>query len=111
MMTHAAPIALSSAFHVRVSQNATCGRSDGMSPRKFSQKSQALTYRQHFAARWSGFIRDNFESPEHAAMVFGVDGSTAKKWWLGSHAPSGFAVGYAYERFGEQALDSLKANP
>ncbi|EAP79219.1 hypothetical protein NAS141_19154 [Sulfitobacter sp. NAS-14.1] len=42
-------------------------------------------------------------------MIFGVDGSTAKKWWAGSHAPSGFAVGYAYEHFRDQALCTLKA--
>lgn len=76
---------------------------------KFSQRHKVLTYRQQFAARWSNFIRANFESPEEAAMVFGVDGSTAKKWWVGSHAPSGFAVGYAYEHFLDQALDQLKA--
>lgn len=56
-----------------------------------------MTYRQHFAERWSRFIRSEFDSPEHAAAVFGVDGSTAKKWWAGSHARSGFAVGYAFE--------------
>jgi hypothetical protein len=81
-----------------------------MSPRKFSHRAKVLTYRQHFAARWSDFVRSNFESPEHAAMEFGVDGSTAKKWWAGTHAPSGFAVGYAYEHFGMQAADTLKAS-
>lgn len=67
-----------------------------MSPGKYSPKRQALTYRQHFAACWSRFIRENFDSPEHAAMIFGVDASTSRKWWEGSHAPSGFAVGYAF---------------
>ena len=78
------------------------------SPGKYSAKREAMTYRQFFAARWSEFIRENFDSPEHAAMVFGVDGSTARKWFEGSHAPSGFAVGYAYERFPEQASEKLK---
>lgn len=68
----------------------------GMSPGKFSPKRKAMTYRQHFAASWSSFIRECFDSPEHAAMVFGVDASTSRKWWEGSHAPSGFAVGYAF---------------
>lgn len=67
-----------------------------MSPGKFSPKRKAMTYRQHFAASWSSFIRECFDSPEHAAMVFGVDASTSRKWWEGSHAPSGFAVGYAF---------------
>lgn len=78
------------------------------SPGKFSAKREATTYRQFFNARWSEFIRDNFDSPEHAAMVFGVDGSTARKWWGGLHAPSGFAVGYAYEHFPDQASAKLK---
>lgn len=73
-----------------------------------SARAEALTYRQFFALRWSRFIRTNFESAEHAAHVFGVDGSTAKKWWEGSHAPSGFAVGYAYARFGVEATQPLR---
>ena len=79
-----------------------------MSPGKLSAKREALTYRAFFAARWSAFIRENFDSPEHAAMVFGVDGSTARKWWDSSHAPSGFAVGLAYERFPSQAAEKLR---
>ena len=79
-----------------------------MYPGTFSNKQRALTYRQHFVAKWSAFIRENFESPEHAAMVFGVDGSTARKWWDGLHAPSGFAVGYAYEHLPDRAAQSLR---
>lgn len=78
-----------------------------MSPGEFSAKRRALTYREHFAARWALFIRENFDSPEHAAMVFGVDGSTARKWIEGSHAPSGFAVGMAYEAFPAEAARKL----
>ena len=108
-MTTAPSLCLSQDNDVGSSQSPTCDRNSGMSPRKFSQRNKVLTYRQQFASRWSDFIRANFESPEEAAAIFGVDGSTAKKWWAGSHAPSGFAVGYAYERFREQALDQLKA--
>lgn len=79
----------------------------GTSPGRFSQKRDALTYRQHFAACWALFIRENFESSEHAAVVFGVDASTARKWWEGSHAPSGFAVGYAYAKAPEAAARHL----
>jgi hypothetical protein len=82
-----------------------------MSPGKFSPKRDALTYRQFFAARWSAFIRDNFDSPEHAAVVFGVDGSTARKWWESSHAPSGFAVAMAYDRYPEIAARTLRGAP
>lgn len=89
------------------SQIDTCSRGTRMSPVKFSAKSKALSYRQMFAARWSHFITSNFESPEHAAMVFGVDGSTARKWFEGSHAPSGFAVGYAYVNYPDEAAQVL----
>lgn len=86
----------SDARPIDVSQSSIWKGIKGMSPGKFSHKRQALTYRQHFAACWSQFVREHFDSPEHAAMVFGVDASTSRKWWEGSHAPSGFAVGYAY---------------
>jgi hypothetical protein len=81
-----------------------------MSAGKISPKREALTYRAAFAAAWSRFVRDNFDSPEHAAMVFGVDGSTARKWWDGQHAPAGFAVGLAFARYPQAAagLTDLK---
>lgn len=96
---HVEGIALSS---TEPSQTSIC-----VSPGKFSAKRAALTYRQHFAACWQRFVIANFESPEHAAMVFGVDASTARKWWEGSHAPSGFAVGYAYALSPEAASAAL----
>lgn len=70
-------------------------------------KRHALTYRQHFAERWSGFIRSHFDSPEAAAVAFGVDGSTARKWWAGSNAPSGFVVAMAYDAAPVEARDAL----
>lgn len=79
-----------------------------MSPGKYSKRA-ALTYRAAFAHRWQRFILDNFESPEQVAVVFGVDASTARKWWEGSHAPSGFVVGYAYELMPNRAAQSLRA--
>ncbi len=72
-------------------------------------QNEVLSYRTFFAARWQRFLHANFASPEHAALVFGVDGSTAKKWWDGSHAPSGFAVGFAYDRFPNEARVALQA--
>jgi len=81
----------------------------GKSPGKFSAKQAATSYRAHFAERWSAFIRENFDSPEHAAMAFGVDGSTARKWWEGSHAPSGFAVGMAYDALPDEAARTLRS--
>lgn len=78
-----------------------------LSPGKFSGRPAALTYRQHFAACWSGFIRENFTSAEHAAEVFAVDESAARKWWAGSHAPSGFAVGFALKTAGDAVVRHL----
>jgi hypothetical protein len=77
---------------------------------KYSAKKSAYAYRQFFAARWSTFIRDNFDSPEHAAMVFGVDGSTARKWFDGNHAPSGFVVGMAFDFLPDAARAELRVS-
>lgn len=78
-----------------------------MSSVKFSPKRHALSYRAHFITCWQRFVRTNFDSKEHVAMVFGVDGSTAGKWWDGLHAPSGFAVGYAFAQYPDEAKRSL----
>jgi hypothetical protein len=81
-----------------------------MSPRKFSSRNRVLTYREHFAQRWQGFLHAEFASPEEAAAVFGVDGTTAKKWWAGSHAPSGFVVGFAVVEFPDRAVPMLRGS-
>jgi hypothetical protein len=66
-----------------------------MSCRKFSARSDVLTYRQQFAATWRDFIHANFESATEAAFVFRVDPSTAENWWQGSNAPQGWVVARA----------------
>lgn len=66
-----------------------------MSSRKFSARTEVLTYRQHFAHMWRDFIRANYESPAHAAMVFKVDPTTAANWFEGLNAPQGWVVGRA----------------
>ncbi|AZB56489.1 hypothetical protein EBL89_14690 [Cereibacter sphaeroides] len=110
-MYPAAPLPL----HEIASSSKTSGRvqdgaiMSGKSPGKSSAKREAMTYRAFFAARWSRFVRENFDSPEHAAMTFGVDGSTARKWWDGSHSPSGFVVGLAYQNFPAEAATTLQA--
>jgi hypothetical protein len=81
--------------------------SPGIGAGKRAGKRAASSYRAHFAVCWMRFIQDNFESPEHAAHVFGVDGSTARKWWQGDHAPAGFAVGYAYALHPDAAARAL----
>jgi len=77
-----------------------------MSSGTFSTKRDATTYRQMFTHRWSAFVRENFEGPEHVAFVFRVDNKTARNWWDGINAPSGFAVAYAIQNF-PAAQDTL----
>ena len=89
-------------------QGNSCMELPRMSYGKNSKK-QALDYRAFFTARWSQFVRENFDSPEHAAVVFGVDVSTARKWWGAEHAPSGFAVGMAYQHFPSEAAATLQS--
>ena len=82
-----------------VSRPTPCAGPGGMSSPKVSASTPArrdvLTYRQHFALMWRDFIRSNYESPAHAAMVFRVDPSTAENWFAGSNAPQGWVVGRA----------------
>ncbi|RHZ90877.1 hypothetical protein D1122_21885, partial [Cereibacter sphaeroides] len=64
-MYPAAPLALhqiasSSKASGRVQDGATMS---GKSPGKSSAKREAMTYRAFFAARWSRFVRENFDSP------------------------------------------------
>ncbi|WP_410217267.1 hypothetical protein [Paracoccus sp. (in: a-proteobacteria)] len=66
-----------------------------MSPVKFSDRRETLSYRQHLAQVWQRFVVQNFDSPAHAAHVFKVDASTAEKWFWGLNAPSGRVVGKA----------------
>ncbi|WP_444668386.1 hypothetical protein [Cereibacter changlensis] len=79
-----------------------------MSDVKYSAKKQAVKYRSSFPELWSAFLRKHFESPEHVAVVFWVDGSTARNWWAGSHSPSGFAVGIAYQELPTEAAAMLR---
>ena len=66
-----------------------------MSSRKFSERQDVMTYRQHFAQMWRDFIHQNFEDAAHAAHVFKVDPTTAANWWDGLNAPQGWVVGRA----------------
>ena len=54
-----------------------------------------MAYRRFYAKRWQRYIRENFESPAHAAMVFKVDPTTSQNWWDGLNAPQGWVVGWA----------------
>lgn len=64
------------------------------------QKSQSnvlapLTFRSRFAVYWSKFLRDNYSSPEHVAVAFGVRYQTSLNWWQGINRPTGDVVALA----------------
>jgi len=59
------------------------------------QRAEMQSFRQHFAAVWSDFVRAHFASPADAAAFFAVDPSTAENWWQGLNAPQGWVVGRA----------------
>lgn len=67
-----------------------------MSAGEFSRRREVLSYRATFAAEWSRYLREKYESAEEVAVAFAVEASTARKWREGDHAPSGFAVGLAF---------------
>jgi hypothetical protein len=67
----------------------------------------ASAYRRKFIDLWSGFLRENYSSTSHVAVVFGVDESTARSWWNGATAPSGFAVAIAFRESPAQAARAL----
>lgn len=109
-MTASLRLSSDASFPCSLSQGETWDRKSGMSPRKFSSRTRALSYREHFARRWADFLHEEFASPEEAAALFGVDGTTAKKWWAGSHSPSGFVVGLAIVEFQDRAVAMLRGS-
>ena len=66
-----------------------------------------MRMRAAFPDEWMSFLHDNFESQEHVAWVFGVEGSTARKWWNGEHSPAGWAVRLAFQIMPDAALAAL----
>lgn len=61
----------------------------------FENARETHQFRQFFAARWQSFVRENFASPAHVAVCFGVSTVTAQNWWDGLNAPQGWAVAKA----------------
>lgn len=78
-----------------------------MSSGKFPDPRRIRNYRRNFADRWSGFLRANYTSTAHVAICFGVDESTARSWWGGITAPSGYAVAIAFKDHPDAAADLL----
>lgn len=54
-----------------------------------------LSFKAFFAIKFSAFLRENFSSPEHIAICFGVTARQAQNWLDGTSAPRGYAVAKA----------------
>lgn len=78
-----------------------------MSSGKFPDPRETRAYRRAFLDLWSSFLRANFTSTAHVAVVFAVDEATARSWWNGVNCPSGFAVAIAFRDYGPQAMQHL----
>ena len=67
-----------------------------MSSGKFPDPREIYAFRRGFMDLWMGYRRANYTSTVHVALCFSVDESTARSWWNGITAPSGFAVAIAF---------------
>lgn len=63
----------------------------------FPTAQEVYAFRKGFAEAWRGLLHDRFATPKQAAEAFGVDTSTARDWWHGRGAPSGYAVALAFK--------------
>lgn len=68
-----------------------------MSSGEFPDPRELRNFRRFFPDRWAEFLRTNYTSTAHVAVVFGVDESTARSWWTGTTGPSGYAVAIAFK--------------
>jgi hypothetical protein len=68
---------------------------------------EIVSYRASFPDRWKEFLRQNFPSAARAAKSFAVDDKTARDWWHGRTAPSGFVVALAFKRMPTEAARLL----
>lgn len=56
------------------------------------------TFDAHLRDAWVTLINKHFDSPEQAAVFFGVSEKTARNWATGSCGPRGGPVAYAMKR-------------
>jgi hypothetical protein len=55
-----------------------------------------VSYQILFAKKFAGFLRENFNSPEHIAICFGVTARQAQNWLDEVSAPRGHVVARAF---------------
>jgi hypothetical protein len=78
-----------------------------MSSGKFPDPQRTRAYRRRFIDLWAAFLRENFTSTAHVAVVFSCDEATARSWWNAVNAPSGYAVAIAFKEYPAQAACHL----
>lgn len=83
-------------FAVSSDHLSDCHTADDIPARPRKSYGIIYGYRARLREEWRRFLTENFRSPGHVADCFQVSASTAEKWWKGSHAPSGFAMGLAF---------------
>lgn len=74
-----------------------------MSSGFFSKARSPRSFDAHLRDAWVALINKHFESPEHAAVFFGVTEKTARNWASGSCGPRGGPVAYAMKHMPEAA--------
>lgn len=60
-----------------------------------SASERPRNFDQHLRDAWVHLINNHFQSPEHAAVFFGVTEKTARNWAAGECGPRGGPVAYA----------------
>lgn len=70
----------------------------GTGAKSFANGIDARKFRVFFSPRWAAFLRDNFQSSEHIALVFGVTARTADNWLAGISRPYGDTIALFFMR-------------
>lgn len=85
---------------------------DGAAPHKGnrSKGSNAVSFQVFFAKRFAAFLRENFQSPAHIAICFGVSTRQAENWLAETSAPRGHVVARALTdpQYAESARKHLR---
>jgi len=70
----------------------------GTGAMSFANGVDARKFRAFFSPRWAAFLRANFQSSEHIALVFGVTARTADNWLAGTSRPYGDTIALFFMR-------------
>ena len=76
--------------------------------KSFANVSMAREFKAKFAQRWAAFLRTEFQSSEHIALVFGVTSRTADNWRAEVSIPSGDTVALFFLRYPEAVATFMR---